>query len=344
MAGMEEFQDAVSCEGSSEARAKLRVWLSAVAKSIEVEGDVPLELHAVGKGSDGCVYATGWDISESIEDVINEIVDAAEQEAMDIGRGTVRFKVIVEKNQKMGRGVFTLTIPKSSDLSMDDMEDIDELATQKGLLSQLMRHQEKTMKVGLGGSAKLQETLMRMCESKDRRITELEERTVELAKTYEELLSGKHARDLEYRKLDNDERRKEQVAGILMQSVPLLLNKFMTGRALPESTTASAQSAMPSALGDKPFNEPVTPLENMLEGFLQSFTPPQLNQIMVSGIFTPPQMMTFVEIAKVVQARMQAREEQAKKAHEAQAKAAQNGGSHASAGAAPYIPPPPPPL
>ena len=176
-----------------------------------------------------------------------------------------------------------------------------------------MRHQEKTMKVGLGGSDKVMAHMTRMLDTAHKRIAELEAQYMNNAKTYEELLSGKHMRDLDLRKLDNEERRKEQVAGILMQGVPLLLNKMLSGKPMGGGGGGGGGGAgggpapgMPDP--GKPFTEEVTPLEHMLEGFLQTFTPEQLQDIMAKNVFTGPQMMMFVEIAKVVQARHEARE------------------------------------
>ena len=49
---MHDYDDAVTCEGSEEAKIRIRDWLkNHVAKSIEVEGDVPLELWNVGQGT-----------------------------------------------------------------------------------------------------------------------------------------------------------------------------------------------------------------------------------------------------------------------------------------------------
>lgn len=326
---MMDADDAISVEGVDDAKGILRSWLKQTKTSSEIEGDVELELCNVGSGAE-CIYSTDWDIAEPLEDIIDELMEHAVEDAMSVGRGKVRFKVVVAGMKKAGRAAFTLMVPDNGDLDSDDIEDIEEAATRKGLMTQLMRHQEKVMKVGLGGSAKAQETLSKQLDAANKRIADLEARYMENVKTYEELLSGKHMRDLELRKLDNTERRNEQVAGILMQSIPLLLNKFMTGKQIPQ-VPAGLPAGAPGGPPQKPFSEPVTVIENMLEGFLQSFTPEQLQRIMSSGIFTPPQMMTFVEIAKAVQERMEAREAAAKAQNPHPANGGGQGGAPASA-------------
>jgi hypothetical protein len=297
-----EFQDAVSVEGMDEARTNIRAWLKMVSKGSEFEGDIPLELCNVGAGAE-VVYTTEWDITEPVDNIIDELMEHAEEDALAVGRGTVRFKVVVEGMKKAGRAAFTLRVPNNGDIDSDDIEDIDEAASRKGLLTQLMRHQEKVMKVGLGGAAKAQDTLAKQLDTANKRNQELEARYMENVKTYEELLSGRHLRDLELRKLDNSERRNEQVAGMLLQGMPLLLNKFLAPKApgLPAGAGGQVEAS-------KPFAEEVTPLEHMLEGFLISFTQEQLQTIMRAQLFTPPQLMAFMEIARIVQGRMEARE------------------------------------
>lgn len=299
----DDFDAAVSCEGQEEAKTRLRDWLKVIAKSIEIEGDVPLELWNVGHGAEDAIYTTEWDITEPVDDIIEEIMNEAENDAMSVGRGQVRFKVIVEGRKKMGRAAFTLRIPNNNDIDTDDIEDIEELATRKGLMTQLMRHQEKTMKVGLGATDKVLTHLNRLLEAAHARIRELEGGFLNNAKTYEELLSGKHARDLELRKLDNDERRKEQVVGVLLQGMPILINKMLMGKS--PATTAPPPGAVPEP--GKPFDEAVSPLEQMIESFLQTFTATQLQDIMAKNVFTPEQLMLFMEIAKTIQARQEAR-------------------------------------
>lgn len=299
-----EYRDAVSVEGMEEARNRIREWLKSTLKGNEFEGDIPLELCNVGSGAE-VVYTTEWDITEPVESVIDELMEHAEEDALAVGRGSVRFKVVVEGMKKAGRAAFTLLVPNNGDIDSDDIEDIEEAASRKGLMTQLMRHQEKVMKVGLGGAAKAQDTLSKQLDTANKRIQDLEARYMENVKTYEELLSGKHLRDLELRKLDNSERRNEQVAGMLLQGMPLLLNKFLAGK--PQQAPAGLPSGAPAPAG-KPFAEEVTPLEHMLEGFLMSFTQDQLQTIMRANLFTPPQLMTFMEIARIVQGRMEERE------------------------------------
>src|SRR5882724_4482974 len=256
----DDFHDAESCEGMEEGKSSIRAFLEMLKRSTEIEGEAQLELWNVGHGAEDAIYTTEWDISEPTEDVIDEIMDAAETDALNVGRGKVRFKVVVGGLKKAGRAAFTLNVPDNGDdLNPEDIEDIEELASRKGLLTQLMRHQEKTIKVGLGGAAVAQATLKSQLEAAYKRITDLEGRHLETVKVYEELLSAKHMRDLELRKLDNDERRKEQVAGILMQGFPILLNKFMSNKALPPGPATDATAP------NKPFVEEQTQLEIMLE-------------------------------------------------------------------------------
>lgn len=133
---------------------------------------------------------------------------------------------------------------------------------------------------------------MGMVREKDQRIKMLESAQINNLKAFEELISGRHARDIELRRMENAERRKDQVAGVLMQSAPILVGKVLGGGA------GAAQMAQ--GPGGR------TQLELMLEGFLGSISQEQFGKLMELGIFEPHQTMTLMEIIRFVMDRQEA--------------------------------------
>ena len=291
-----EIQDAEHVDGEADAISKITLFIQNLMKSHEVEGSIPLELHQMGYGANEAIFTLDHELTASADESAQEIVERASQDAQGIGRGSCRYKVSAV-GVKL-RVTFSLKVITSE--GIDDEGDIDEHPNMQGVTHQLMRHNEKFMAFSIKAFDKLNGMTMRLLHEKDERIRNLESDRLTQVKSYEELIDHRHARDLEFRKLENGERRQDQVAGILMQGIPTLINAIASRR---NGGAAPALAAAP------PLQETVTPLENMVEGLLSTFDSTQFGKIAQSGVFTPAQLMQFAEIAKAVQQRQMDAEE-----------------------------------
>lgn len=291
---MNEQENAVIIEGGSEAHAKIRKLLETVRRSRENEGNVDIILSQHGRSveAEDVIETFDFEQDSPIEDFAAAIVDRAEEDIE--GHGTHSLKYVVRADGHKARCVFTL---KCDDGDEDDMDDIDDTPNRKGLMGLLMRHQQGTYKLSIVQSAKMIDTLSSTIVKKDEQIDKLLGRSLENAKTYEELLSGKHLRDMELRKMENKDRRMDQLAGTVLQGVPLLMSKYLGGGA--------GAVAMQGAPGAR------TTMETLIEGFVNTLDSEQFNKIVNSGLFSPIQIAGLVEIVKFI---MERDEEEKKKA------------------------------
>lgn len=315
---MPEVRDAFACTGGPEARQKVLEFLTKVAEGLETEGELQVTLAQVAKGGAMDVTEEIYDFSDTLDKFVEDLIDAAERDAMDIGKGRIKYSIRVAG--KNARCTFALKVPERED---EDVEDLDELPNKKGLIAQQMQHNEVFAKLVVSQTRDSVDVLREMLREVRAENLQLKRREAEAIKMLEELRSMQFARDLEVMKIHKSEQRKDQVAGILMQGAPILISKLMSGggplagaMGQGSSPPAGASATPPPST---PGKAPRTELELMLEGFLKTFTQEQLIQIANSGLLSPMQFGAFREILMYVLAR-----DEAEKAAEAKA----NGASH----------------
>jgi len=311
----EDVKDAIQFQGMPEAKTKVFEFLTKVSESLETEGELKVTLSQAAKHGEQAVYETVYAFDESMDEFVDELMSATMKDAEDIGRGKIKYSVTVAGVK--GRATFAIFIPEREG---EDEDDLDEVPNKRGLISQQMRHNESLMKITVGFAKDNQQRLAQ--ENKELRgeITAMKRTHVESLKQYEELISMRHVRDIEFKKLENGERRKDQVGHILMQLAPVVASKFLGG---------GSKAAI--EMGAK------TPLEVMLEGFLSTFNQEQLGKLAQAGILSPVQMAGFMEIVGYILDR-QAAEEAARKAKSGEAPVAPP--QQAQEQASPSPPPP----
>lgn len=304
MRGEDTYDNAIAFEGEEQAIQRVGAWLAKHYDSLENEGGQTIELYEYD-GEDGDPFEEfDFDLEEPVDAHARRVVSAAVEFCDGLEHGKARFKVKLSESR--GSVTFTITVPERE---LDD--EVSEGPHAKGFAMQQMRHNERlvkqntvVMQSGMSMFERVAKLYEGMLEKSTNRIHQLEEGYTSTIKTFEELMSAKHVRDLEMRRLDNDERRKDQVAGTLMQMAPHLLGKFL-------GAPASALEAPPGAMPGIPNR---TPIEMGLEGFLNTFTKEQLDQIMGSGLFRQEQVMALVQLASMIRERQEAEEEARKKA------------------------------
>jgi len=231
---------AVFVEGLDEARVAIKRFVDKVSRSAETEGDIRIEVWQNGAGAEDAIEVFDLDLEEP-EETVSAILEAASQDAIELGRSTARYKL---KTPPLAvRGNFTLRLPSEEDEFEDD---IDELPTSKGIVTQLMRHNEKILKLTVQNMRETKDTLRGMLREQGEYVRTLEGNKLEQVKTYEELLDKKHVRDLEIRRELKKEKRWDEVGEFVKMGMPLLMAKF-GGPALAAGMKKPAAPQVPAS-------------------------------------------------------------------------------------------------
>ena len=290
----DEIEAGEFVEGIADGLARVQELLEKVRKSSEIEEeiDILLSQHARDKDCNDPVETFTFGLDTPIREISEAIVERAAEDCrgMEAKRGV---KYVVRADGLKGRCIFTLKFDNGVE---EDMDDIDDVPNRKGLMGLLMRHQEGTYQLAVGEAKHLINVLSAQIKEKDKIISEMQRNQLESMKVYEELLSGKHVRDIELRKIENKERRMDQLAGTVLQGFPLLVGKFLGGGA-----GAAAMQQTPGARSQ---------METLVEGFIKTLDSEQFQKIISSGLFNPMQIAGLVEIVKFIMEREEA--EQAK--------------------------------
>lgn len=300
--GMLDIDDAETVEGQGEALDKVIRFIKNILESVEIEDDeFTFNLYQHGRGSEeeDPVFSSTIEKNGSVTELADEIMEAALEDVAEYYKGT--HKYVVRADNVRARCMFSLKVNPKED---EDMDDIEETPSKKGLMSQLMRHQEKVIKMAVGSVKSVMDMQAKAIREKDERITNLESRQFEAIRLTEELVSGKHARDIELRRIEKKEKRTDEITGMVLQGAPMLLQMI----------SGSGKEASPAAQMQPPPG--TSRIEMLVEGLIGSLTPEQFSKIGQAGIFEPEQIMALVEVAKEVQAKEQAREVAARVARE----------------------------
>lgn len=295
-----DVEDASFVEGGEQAFVAVQKFLNQVRRSSENEGsvDVTLSQTTSRKGhtraENDSVGDFAFDMQTDVDELANEIVDAAVEDCEGLRARVMKYHVKVAGMSP--RAVFTL---KGDDGTEQEMDDVEDLPNRKGLLGLFMRHNEGQHKLSIGTSRHLIDSLMAQLDKKEETILKLQANAMENIKAFEELVSGRHMRDMEMRKVENKDRRMDQLAGTVLTGFPLLVSKFLGGGA-----GAAAMASVPGAR---------TPMETLLEGFVKTLDPEQFNNIVSSGIFRPEQVAMLVEVVKFMMERDEAEKDKSAK-------------------------------
>jgi hypothetical protein len=201
--------------------------------------------------------------------IAEEIVSRAQMDADGIG-GVQRYIVALYQVKDPRACV---RFPFRIRANGDEFEEAgDEPSNSKGLLSQLMRHNEAMAKTMVHAVAGLTTVMARRLESSDNTITRLTEQHTENMKLLEEAKSDQHTRDMELLTTEASETRKNQMFEKLALMVPVLINKLS---------------------GQKVFNTE-DPTAMMLKSFTESITQEQFTKIQSS--LKPEQLIILMQI------------------------------------------------
>jgi hypothetical protein len=142
--------------------------------------------------------------------------------------------------------------------------------TERGLLTQTMRHLEVSERTHATVLANIFAMQSRMLREKDERISHLEARHWETVIAAEELISDHHRRQIENREAAQKAEASREIMGTVLQLLPTAVNKISGRALLPEKTS-------PALVGLRALVGSLRP--DQLEAFKFVLSPPQLETL-----------------------------------------------------------------
>lgn len=218
--------------------------------------------------------------------MISEILDKAETDA-ERWRGKTRYSVRIDGRTKVC--TFHLIVPILDGDGIDDYGEPEEFANGAGIIGQAMRHAEVFAREMMVSTRAGRDDNFRHVEALRQDNERLRKEIKTNQDLREKLISMEFARNLELRKLEAEEERKDKILAVLGQAVPMLATKLLGPGAMP--------SLAPS------------PIETMLEGLFESMKQEQL--IELAGHMSPEQQQRLMEIHQALLQRREAMNQQA---------------------------------
>lgn len=264
----------LSLEQESTTNDRLRKWL---VRTIETE---PIDRFVI-RHDTGAEVATlradeGGTFERKdrhIDELATEIAERVFEDAVGLG-GVQRYVISAYSGE---RAVTRLPLRENAEASRGGPapgDPIDsEPPTEKGLLSQTMRHLEISERTHATAIANIFAMQTRMLREKDERISHLENHHWETVVAAEQLVSDHHRRQLENRAADQKAEAMREVLGTFLQLAPTAVNKMAGRKLLPEKTS-------PALVG--------------LRALVGTMKPEQLEAL--KFVLTPAQLETFAEI------------------------------------------------
>ena len=249
---------------------RVRVWL---VRTLEAD---PID-RLVIRHDTGAEVATLREPFVSPDDGVDElgtsIADRIFEDALGLG-GMQRYIVTA---YVADRTIARLTVRENADASGAGRlpgDPVDsEPPTERGLLTQTMRHLEISERTHATVVANIFAMQAKMLREKDERIAHLESRHWETVIAAEQLVSDHHRRELENKAADQKAEATREILGTVLQLMPTAVNKIAGRAILPEKTS-------PALVG--------------LRALVGTLKPDQLEAL--KFVLTAPQLETLTEI------------------------------------------------
>jgi len=261
-------------EQDSASDDRLRKWLLRTVEREPIDRfvirhDTGAEVATV-RADDGATFER---TERQLDELVTELSERVFEDAIGLG-GLQRYIISAYSGE---RAVTRLPIRQNADASRGGPAPGDPLdsepPTEKGLLSQTMRHLEISERTHATAIANIFAMQTRMLREKDERISHLEERHWETVVAAEQLVSDHHRRQLENRAADQKAEAMREVLGTFLQLAPTAVNKLAGRALLPEKTS-------PALVG--------------LRALVGTLKAEQLEAL--KFVLTPAQLETFTEI------------------------------------------------
>ncbi len=214
----------------------------------------------------------GW-FNETLVNLENQIMDDAE------GLGGTQTYVVLpyfENNADKPGSRFTIREAASG---IEDPEDVEsEPPTKTGVLTQMMRHTEAATRVSLMSMGQIITTMKQTIARQSETIEKLTADKMANLETMEKLRSEEMERRLLFRREENKEKMYGEVFDKVSTLLPLVVNKLAGKNLLPAKAT---------------------PTEAMVQGFIESISPEQVESL--QHVLKPTQLVLLMEIFQNVQ-------------------------------------------
>lgn len=211
---------------------------------------------------------------EDVEAMANEIQLSSSDDATGLGGNIQKYALLVYKEKKddpISRLIFASAID-TVDTEFGDTLD-SEPPTTKGIVTQLMRHNEAIMKTHSMSIATVLTAQQRTINRQSEQLEMLTGKHFETVELIEELTSGKHTRELEEKRLDLKLDMQKQAFGNVKMLMPAIINKIAKRKIMKED---------------------VTPPMMLLKQFADSIKPEQFSKLLES--LGPEQKVAFQEL------------------------------------------------
>jgi hypothetical protein len=198
---------------------------------------------------------TGYDI----EALATNIETYATDDASGMQDGSTQRYVLLpffenDKDKPHGRLVFAVG---GDSFGEDGNELVSEAPNQRGLTSQLMRHNEAMAKMLVLGMQSVMQSQQRTIVQQSQQLEHVSDKHFEAVALIEEMSSNKHERDLEAKRLDLKQQMQIETFQNVKMLVPAVVNRLS---------------------GKKVMKEPVTPQQMLLKKFMDSIKPDQFQK------------------------------------------------------------------
>lgn len=262
---------------------KLGAWLR--AEFCKAKPPHKLFLRTAAPGARGTNIEEWQPVKLELEELPtlgNEILQRAQDDADGNGPSIHRYVIhAMDKGESKPRAKYSFRLRGESDIDLDD-EEGGEAPTQKGLMTQLMRHNEAIMRTNQSGMTSLIGMMVRRLEASDNHIEQLIKERREHFSVLEAAQSEASNRDMQAMIEMKNQDRKDLAFQKLMTLAPLVVNKIVGSKILPDKSD---------------------PLMMMLEPLIGSMSGEQLQAI--QSTLNMEQTIMFVELLSAFQKRKQ---------------------------------------
>jgi len=174
----------------------------------------------------------------SVEEIgsLAETILARAQEDADGSGGLQRYTLqLFEREGAKPVGRYPFRMRGEEDPEWDEPAG-EEAPTSKGLLTQMMRHNEATVRVMVQSAGTLTGVMARRMESLENMVGKLVEQRQSDLEILERALSQQHERDMTMLVTDNEEKRKDRMIQKVEMLLPAVLHKLTGHKLLPGDT------------------------------------------------------------------------------------------------------------
>lgn len=211
---------------------------------------------------------------------VSEIMRVLDDEASQLGgmQHFACYAVYVDDANGEAQAIGRCIVSVQGDSGHEDDDGIlSEPANLTGVAGQLMRHLEAQNRIFMGAVTAMVETTRRQSERTAAINEKLIESRFDLLETQAEMLDNKAARDIEIRKADVQAKGIEEGIGFLRAVGPVVVNKMLGTKLLPEQMGGVQQIA---------------------KSFFHSLTAEQMQAI--TGAMTREQLVQFFSLAETL--------------------------------------------